>query len=454
MTLSRLHTCRGGLTIPAVTEESRQGRQRRRLTATVTDLEVGRQRALLVGLVTKRDSIRVGESSLVELARLTETAGSEPVHEILVRRDSPDAALFIGKGKAAEIATDVAAMDIDVVVFDNELSPAQQRNLNERFHVDVVDRTALILDIFAQHATSKEGMLQVELAQHRYRLPRLRGKGTELSRLGGGIGTRGPGETQLETDRRRILDRVRKIEGELKDMVGSRQTRSKARRRQGLPLVAIVGYTNAGKSTLFNQLTAADVLVEDQLFATLDSTVRKLELPGGLAALASDTVGFVRRLPHQLVESFRATLEEVQDADLLVHVVDASEDDPDSQAEAVRMVLAEIGAGDLPELMVFNKVDVAPPAAVARLLELNGDSVALSAATGTGIEQLLDAIVVELGKGSVEVELLVPYSDGDVVDRVYRLGEVIKRTDEGGGTRISARIPAGDVPRFAAFLDD
>ncbi len=454
MTLSRLHTCRGGLTIPAVTEESRQGRQRRRLTATVTDLEVGRQRALLVGLVTKRDSIRVGESSLVELARLTETAGSEPVHEILVRRDSPDAALFIGKGKAAEIATDVAAMDIDVVVFDNELSPAQQRNLNERFHVDVVDRTALILDIFAQHATSKEGMLQVELAQHRYRLPRLRGKGTELSRLGGGIGTRGPGETQLETDRRRILDRVRKIEGELKDMVGSRQTRSKARRRQGLPLVAIVGYTNAGKSTLFNQLTAADVLVEDQLFATLDSTVRKLELPGGLAALASDTVGFVRRLPHQLVESFRATLEEVQDADLLVHVVDASEDDPDSQAEAVRMVLAEIGAGDLPELMVFNKVDVAPPAAVARLLELNGDSVALSAATGTGIEQLLDAIVVELGKGSVEVELLVPYSDGDVVDRIYRLGEVIKRTDEGGGTRISARIPAGDVPRFAAFLDD
>ncbi len=454
MTLSRLHTCRGGLTIPAVTEESRQGRQRRRLTATVTDLEVGRQRALLVGLVTKRDSIRVGESSLVELARLTETAGSEPVHEILVRRDSPDAALFIGKGKAAEIATDVAAMDIDVVVFDNELSPAQQRNLNERFHVDVVDRTALILDIFAQHATSREGMLQVELAQHRYRLPRLRGKGTELSRLGGGIGTRGPGETQLETDRRRILDRVRKIEGELKDMVGSRQTRSKARRRQGLPLVAIVGYTNAGKSTLFNQLTAADVLVEDQLFATLDSTVRKLELPGGLAALASDTVGFVRRLPHQLVESFRATLEEVQDADLLVHVVDASEDDPDSQAEAVRMVLAEIGAGDLPELMVFNKVDVAPPAAVARLLELNGDSVALSAATGTGIEQLLDAIVVELGKGSVEVELLVPYSDGDVVDRIYRLGEVIKRTDEGGGTRISARIPAGDVPRFAAFLDD
>ena len=236
-------------------------------------------------------------------------------------------------------------------------------------------------------------------------------------------------------------------------MVGSRQVRSKARRRQGLPLVAIVGYTNAGKSTLFNQLTAADVLVEDQLFATLDSTVRKLELPGGMAALASDTVGFVRRLPHQLVESFRATLEEVQDADLLLHVVDAAEDDPDSQAEAVRSVLAEIGAGDLPELMVFNKMDVASPAALARLLELNADSVAVSAATGEGIDGLLEAIVVEISKGSVELELLIPYSDGDVVDRVYRLGEVIKRSDEAAGTRIVARIPASEVPRFQDFLD-
>jgi len=436
-----------------MTEEARQGRQRRRLTATVTDLDVGRQRALLVGLVTKSESVTDGESSLVELARLTETAGSEPVHEVLVRRDSPDAALFLGKGKVAEIASDVAAMDIDVVVFDNELSPAQQRNLNERFHVDVVDRTALILDIFAQHASSKEGMLQVELAQHRYRLPRLRGKGTQLSRLGGGIGTRGPGETQLETDRRRILDRVRKIEVELKDMKGSRQVRSKARRRQGLPLVAIVGYTNAGKSTLFNRLTAADVLVEDQLFATLDSTVRKLELPGGMAALASDTVGFVRRLPHQLVESFRATLEEVQDADLLLHVVDAAEDDPDSQADAVRSVLAEIGAGDLPELMVFNKMDVASPAALARLLELNADSVTVSAATGDGIDGLLEAIVAEISKGSVELELLVPYSDGDVVDRLYRIGEVIKRSDEADGTRISVRIPASEATRFQGFLD-
>lgn len=437
-----------------MTQEPRQGRQRRRLTATVTDLEVGRQKALLVGVVLKRGSVADGEASLEELARLTDTAGSEPVHSVLVRRDSPDAALFIGKGKANEIASDVAALDIDVVVFDNELSPAQGRNLNERFHVDVVDRTALILDIFAQHASSREGMLQVELAQHRYRLPRLRGKGIQLSRLGGGIGTRGPGETQLETDRRRILDRVRKIEKQLKDSAGSRQTRSKARRRQGLPLIALVGYTNAGKSTLFNALTAANVLVEDQLFATLDSTVRKLELPGGAEALASDTVGFVRRLPHQLVESFRATLEEVQDADLLVHVVDAAEVDPESQAEAVRSVLREIGAGELPELVVFNKIDIAPPAVVARLLEVSEGSVAVSAAKGRGLEDLLVTVAAELNKGSVEVDLLIPYSSGDIVDRIYRVGEVLGRSDEASGTRITARIPVAEFPRFSGFSSD
>ncbi len=437
-----------------MTQEPRQGRQRRRLTATVTDLEVERQKALLVGVVTKRDTVESGEASLLELERLTDTAGSEPVHSVLVRRDSPDPALFIGKGKASEIASDVAALDIDVVVFDNELSPAQQRNLNKKFHVDVVDRTALILDIFAQHATSKEGMLQVELAQHRYRLPRLRGKGVELSRLGGGIGTRGPGETQLETDRRRILDRVRKIERQLSDLAGSRQTQSKQRRRQGLPLVALVGYTNAGKSTLFNRLTAADVLVEDRLFATVDSTVRKLELPGGVDALASDTVGFVRRLPHQLVESFHATLEEVKDADLLLHVVDAGEADPDAQADAVRTVLREIGAGDVPELVALNKIDIASEAAVARLLELNEGAVAVSAETGAGITQLLEAVAAELSKGSVEIELLVPYSAGDVVDRIYRSGEVIKRVDEAGGSRISARIPAPEAFRFAQYQAD
>jgi len=432
-------------------EEPRQGRQGRRLTATVTDLEVRRQRALLVGVVIRPGTMTEGEASLDELERLTDTAGSDPVHSILVKRDAPDSALFVGKGKAADIAADVSAMDIDVVVFDNELSPAQQRNLNERFGVDVVDRTALILDIFAQHASSKEGMLQVELAQHRYRLPRLRGKGTQLSRLGGGIGTRGPGETQLETDRRRILDRMRKIERQLTEAAGSRATRSKARRGNGLPLVALVGYTNAGKSTLFNALTNAEVLVEDRLFATVDSTIRKLELPGGAEALASDTVGFVKRLPHQLVESFRATLEEVQDADLLLHIVDAADEDPERQAEAVRDVLVEIDAGEIPELIVFNKIDIAKPAALRRLLSVHDGSIAVSAATGKGITELRDAVLNELQRGSAEIELLIPYANGDVLDRLYRRGEVTRRSDVASGALITVRVPATEVARLERY---
>ena len=278
------------------TSETHVARRGRRLTATVTDLEVTRQRAFLVGVIPNAEGEREGTKSLAELELLTATAGSDPVEVVLVRRSRPDPATYLGKGKVRELVADTTSLDIDVVVFDNELTPAQQRNLQKVFECDVVDRIALILDIFAQHATTKEGMLQVELAQHRYRLPRLRGKGVELSRLGGGIGTRGPGETKLETDRRRILGRIAKIERELKDAARSRATRSKARKRSGLPVVAIVGYTNAGKSTLFNQLTEANVLVEDQLFATLDSTVRKLELPEGHSVLCSDTVGFVATL--------------------------------------------------------------------------------------------------------------------------------------------------------------
>ena len=289
-----------------MTDDSRShvARSRRRLTASVTDLDVVRQRALLVGMVRDGSKAAEGERSLVELELLTDTAGSEPVEAVLVRRDRPDAATFIGKGKLSELVAESHMLDIDVVVFDNELSPAQQRNLHQAFQCDVVDRVALILDIFAQHAHTHEGRLQVELAQHRYRLPRLRGKGVELSRLGAGIGTRGPGETKLETDRRRILERVSKIERELKEAARSRDTRAKSRKRSGLPVAAIVGYTNAGKSTLFNRLTEADVLVEDRLFATLGSTVRRLDLPDGHRALMSDTVGFVRRLPHELVEAF------------------------------------------------------------------------------------------------------------------------------------------------------
>ena len=331
----------------------RAGRQRRRLTATEVDLGVVRQRALLVG--GGDVSLDEAESSLAELALLTDTAGAEPVELALQRRDKPDPATFIGKGKAEELRELVEMMDLDVVIFDEELSPAQQRNLEKLFKVDVVDRVALILDIFAQHAHSQAGMLQVELAQLRYRLPRLRGRGVQMSQQGAGagrggtlIGTRGPGETQLEVDRRRILRRIAKLERDLAGVARTRDTQRKARRRADHPLVALVGYTNAGKSTLLNRLTGSGVLVEDRLFSTLDATVRRLALAGGETVLLSDTVGFVRKLPHQLVESFRSTLEEVVDADLLVHVVDASSPESDRQIDAVRTVLRDLGAGTSP----------------------------------------------------------------------------------------------------------
>ncbi len=434
-----------------MTDTRGQGRQRRRLTATVTDLEVVRQRAYLVGVVMRDQAMSEAEASLHELALLTDTAGSEPAEATLVRRDHPDPALFIGKGKAREIAAETKALDIDVVVFDNELSPAQQRNLATLFEVDVVDRVALILDIFAQHATSREGMVQVELAQHRYRLPRLRGRGVELSRLGGGIGTRGPGETKLETDRRRILERISKLERELRHLAGARATRSKARLASDLALVSLVGYTNAGKSTLFNAITDAGVLVEDQLFATLDSTVRRTELPNGKPVLISDTVGFVRRLPHQLVEAFRSTLDEVNQANLLLHVVDAADENPDSQIEAVRTVLREIGAGTLDELLIINKTDIADPTAVERLLALHEGSVAVSAVTGEGIDALLQVIADRLEGATVEMELVVPYDRGDVVSAIHEAGEVISEAHDADGTRLTVKLPKEDADRFSTY---
>jgi GTP-binding protein HflX len=313
---------------------------------------------------------------------------------------------------------------------------------------------ALILDIFAQHAHTHEGRLQVELAQHRYRLPRLRGKGVELSRLGAGIGTRGPGETKLETDRRRILERVSKIERELKEAARSRDTRAKSRRRSGLPVVAIVGYTNAGKSTLFNRLTEADVLVEDRLFATLGSTVRRLDLPDGHRALMSDTVGFVRRLPHELVEAFRSTLDEAADADLLVHVVDASDPDPDGQISAVREVLTEIDAADIPEILVFNKIDVAEPAVVRRLLTVYDGSVATSALTGENIEAVTAAIIDGLDAATVTADLLIPYDRGDLVASLYETGEVLEEHHAEDGTEIKVRLPAAAAERVSPYLRD
>jgi GTP-binding protein HflX len=294
-------------------------------------------------------------------------------------------------------------------------------------------------------------MVQVELAQLRYRLPRLRGRGIELSRLGGGIGTRGPGETQLETDRRRILERISKLQRDLKDMEQGRKTRRKSRQQSDRALVSLVGYTNAGKSTLFNAMTEADVLVEDRLFATVDSTVRKLDLGEGHTALLSDTVGFVRRLPHELVEAFRSTLEEVTEADLLLHVVDAADEAPDRQMQAVRQVLREIGAGTIPELLVLNKADIAPIEAVNRLAALHPGAVVTSAATGTGLDDLQAAIVDALNAQTVEMELLVPYERGDIVAAVHRAGNVIAQDHAAGGTALTVRMPSTDTYQFAPY---
>jgi len=435
-------------------EQSRTGRSRTRLTATVTDLDVVEQRAFLIAVAQSKDAIPETEMSLAELALLTDTAGSDPVDEELVRRDRFDAATLIGKGKVQELVSLTKAENIDVVIFDNELSPAQQRNLQAMFQCDVVDRVALILDIFAQHATSKEGMLQVELAQLRYRLPRLRGRGTEMSRLGGGIGTRGPGETQLETDRRRILDRIAKLERELKHLAQSRDTRTKARRKSRLPLVSLVGYTNAGKSTMFNLLTDAGVLVEDRLFATLDSTIRKVELDGGSPILMSDTVGFVRNLPHQLVEAFRSTLEEVNQADLLLHIIDAADPSPDRQFAAVHSVLQEIDAADVPEVLVINKTDIADPIAVKRLLALHPGAVATSALTGDGLAELAAAVTATLADTTDKLELVIPYERGDLVALLHDIGRVSSEEHTDAGTRLTATVPSTELHRFAGFVTE
>ncbi|MBK5266456.1 MAG: GTPase HflX [Acidimicrobiia bacterium] len=431
-----------------------EGRQRRRLTATVTDLEVEVQKAFLVGVLLYGDSLDDAKRSLEELSLLTQTAGSDPVDAELLKRDRPDPARFIGKGQAEELAAVTKALDIDVVVFDNDLTPVQQRNLSKIFQCDVVDRVAVILDIFAQHATSKEGMLQVELALLRYHLPRLRGKGTELSRQGfglGGIGSRGPGETRLETDRRRIYSRVARLENEIKGLSSSRNTQRKARRSSNIPLVALVGYTNAGKSTLLNQITDAGVLTEDRLFSTLGSTVRKAHLPSGDDILLSDTVGFVRRLPHMLVEAFRSTLEEINDATMMLHIVDGSDPGAESQIAAVREVLVEIGAAEIEEQLVFNKIDLADPVAIGRLHRVFPDAAFVSALTGEGVGDLGHTIAKRLADQYEDVKLSIPYDRADVVAAIYRDGTVLS-TDHGEeGTVVRARIHTTRMNRFREF---
>ncbi len=410
-----------------------------------------RERIVLVGVTVPPAHEDDTERSLDELSQLVDTAGADEAARVVQRRTEIVPATFIGKGKAEELRDLADEVDADTVVFDNELSPAQQFNLEKLLGRTALDRTAVILDIFAQNAHSQEGKAQVELAQLRYRLPRLRGKGGTLSQQGGGIGTRGPGETQLEVDRRRLVRRIHKLEGDLRDIARHRDTQRKAQRRSRLRTVAIVGYTNAGKSTLLNRLTDAGVLVEDRLFATLDATTRRLDLPGGEPVLVTDTVGFVKKLPHQLVEAFKSTLDVVTGADLLVHVVDASTPEPDEHIAAVRPVLAEIGAADVAELVAFNKVDVAPVPA-ARYLATHPGSVAFSARTGEGIDELLRAVGDRLRALTSVVELHVPFDRGDVLASVHREGEVLVEQAEPDGMRLRARLDEAATTRLRAFV--
>ena len=409
-----------------------------------------RERIVLVGVTIPPETVDDTEAHLDELALLVDTAGADVAERVLQRRDSPDPATYIGKGKADELRQVSLEVDADTVVFDDELSPAQSRNLEKLLGRTAIDRTAVILDIFAQNARTQEGRAQVELALLRYRLPRLRGRGKGFSQQAGGIGTRGPGETQLEVDRRRLLRRITKLESELRDLSKTRRTQRKARTRSGIPTVSLVGYTNAGKSTLLNRLTDAGVLVEDRLFATLDPRTRRLDLPGGEAVLVNDTVGFVRKLPHQLVEAFQSTLEVVKESDLLVHVVDSAASDPEEQIHAVRTVLAEIGADRVPELLAFNKADIAPEA--KRLVDRHPGSVMLSASTGDGVDNLLRTIGDRLRALAPVVELRVPYDRGDVLAALHREGEVISEAHEPEAAVLRARFRHGNVGRFEEFV--
>jgi GTP-binding protein HflX len=412
-----------------------------------------RERIVLVGVTRPGHTDDDTEAGLDELSLLIDTAGADEAGRVMQRRDAPDHTWYIGKGKAEELRDLCLAVDADTVVFDNELSPAQQYNLEKLLGRTALDRTAVILDIFAQNAHTLEGKAQVELALLRYRLPRLRrGADAKLSQQRGGVGSRfGGGETKLEVDRRRIMRRITKLEGDLRDLQHTRQLQRKSRGRSGLAGVSIVGYTNAGKSTLLNRLTQAGVLVEDRLFATLDPTTRRLALPGGEPVLLTDTVGFVRRLPHGLVEAFKSTLEVARLSDFLVHVVDCAAPDPEGQINAVREVLGEIDALAVPELLVFNKADVAPQVA-ADLEARHQGSVSLSAQSGEGIERFLQVLGDRLRSITAVVELMVPYQRGDVLASIHREGEVVSTFHDTAGVRVRARLADASVGRLAEFV--
>ncbi len=405
------------------------------------------ERVVLVGVWTS-GTVRDAENSLAELAALAETAGALVLDGVVQRRDKPDPATYIGSGKAIELRDIVLETGADTVVCDGELSPGQLIHLEDVVKVKVVDRTALILDIFAQHAKSREGKAQVALAQMQYMLPRLRGWGQSLSRQmggagaggGGGMATRGPGETKIETDRRRIREKMAKMRREIAEMKTGRDIKRQERKRNKVPSVAIAGYTNAGKSSLLNRLTGAGVLVENALFATLDPTVRRAETPTGRVYTLADTVGFVRHLPHHLVEAFRSTMEEVGDSDLILHVVDGSHPAPEEQLAAVREVIRDVGALDVPEIVVINKADAADPVVLQRLLRIERHAIAVSARTGAGMAELLALIDSELPRPEVEIEALVPYTQGGLISRAHAEGEVISEEHTGEGTLIKVRV--------------
>jgi len=397
------------------------------------------ERVILVGVWTE-GSVKDAENSMEELAALAETAGSKVLDALIQRRDKPDPATFIGSGKVSELKAIVKSTGADTVVCDGELSPSQLRNLEDKVKVKVVDRTALILDIFAQHAKSKEGKAQVELAQMSYMLPRLRGWGDSLSRQAGGIGGRGPGETKIEVDRRRIRDKMSKLRREIGDMKVARDTKRQERKRNSIPSVAIAGYTNAGKSSLLNRLTNAGVLVQNALFATLDPTVRRSETRDGRTYTLSDTVGFVKHLPHDLIDAFKSTLEEVSGADVIVHVVDGSHADPLGQIKAVRGVIADVGGAKIPEIIALNKADIADPQVITQVLIQEPDAYLVSVHSGVGIEKLIRAIESSLPRPRIEIRTVLPYERGDLVSQIHEHGEILSQEYLPEGTSLHALV--------------
>lgn len=419
-------------------------------------LAQGTERAIIVGMEYGGGASIIGwsaEDSLEELKQLADTAGAEVVARFLQKRPKPDPAFFIGRGKVQELALYVQQENVDLCIFDDELSPAQQRNIEQAMGVRVLDRTALILDIFAQRAHTNEGKLQVELAQLQYTLPRIMGKGLSLSRLGGGIGTRGPGETKLEVDRRRIRDRIAYIKGCISKVKNVRTLQRSGRAKASVPTVSLVGYTNAGKSTLLNTLTNSDIYAQDQLFATLDPTTRQLELPNKQQAILTDTVGFIQRLPHQLVAAFQSTLEEVVEADVLLHVIDVSHELYKEQANAVYHVLEELGAKDKTIITVYNKIDKLPEGlALAERLAKEENSICISAKARLNLDGLLALIAENLKLKSVEESFLVPYSDSAAVSRLHEAGTVLEQEYLAEGTLLKVRMEAEQVQEFEKYL--